>query len=643
MGSLFRSSPTGSLNTGTPSSLGQSRFDSSLGQLTKKFVHILRSSPSNRLDLNKAAQQLGVQKRRIYDITNVLEGIGLIQKEGKNHVSWNNDPKVDLSRAPDPAPSVFDTEAIGSPPRISSTSSRSTASQVEQLQQDVEKVRGEEKNLDQFLDFLTRHSSQFTSGQMPPATETDLPNRATYIPPGVGDPRQLMYLRYSDVTGLPMYNNDTIIGIKAPIGTNLEVPDPDQGMRPGMRRYQMYLNSAAPPSPTSNNGGPINVYLVRPQVMPGSPSRPGEPAVPSAPRHDIGGGQTRTGGYVEGTPLQRPAPDSGPMPLGSDVPPPPGYDPRPPHLRHGPPPGPPHGPGGGGGGGAGYYDPSWAPTPYASYALPPPQSYGPPPPYGMPLEHQQQRRLQQQPYGGPSEQQQQRGPLSQDAPPTPIRSQGGGQQQQQQRHQEPMHTPSPRGSHVSLKPRSTPEREGGNDQTMYMGIEGGYGAPRDQPPPPPGGGFGPLSPPWSNSVPYIGSYDGRHGGGGGGLPPAFPPTPLPSAGSFGGERPPSPLSMPQDLYNMPLQSPSARAYMNQNFYPSPTGMMPHGFSPVPGSGVLPNMGSDVHFPLPQLQGGDHRHGGDRWQQHGHFPHPGDPTDHQTDNRPSVPPRPPPRR
>lgn len=31
---------------------------------------------------------LNVQKRRIYDITNVLEGIGLIQKEYKNNIKW---------------------------------------------------------------------------------------------------------------------------------------------------------------------------------------------------------------------------------------------------------------------------------------------------------------------------------------------------------------------------------------------------------------------------------------------------------------------------------------------------------------------------------------------------------------------------
>lgn len=29
-----------------------------------------------------------VQKRRIYDITNVLEGIGLIEKTTKNHIRW---------------------------------------------------------------------------------------------------------------------------------------------------------------------------------------------------------------------------------------------------------------------------------------------------------------------------------------------------------------------------------------------------------------------------------------------------------------------------------------------------------------------------------------------------------------------------
>lgn len=40
------------------------------------------------MDLNEAAETLKVQKRRIYDITNVLEGVGLIIKASKNHIRW---------------------------------------------------------------------------------------------------------------------------------------------------------------------------------------------------------------------------------------------------------------------------------------------------------------------------------------------------------------------------------------------------------------------------------------------------------------------------------------------------------------------------------------------------------------------------
>ena len=36
--------------------------------------------------MNEASKTLEVQKRRIYDITNVLEGIGLIEKTIKNKI-----------------------------------------------------------------------------------------------------------------------------------------------------------------------------------------------------------------------------------------------------------------------------------------------------------------------------------------------------------------------------------------------------------------------------------------------------------------------------------------------------------------------------------------------------------------------------
>jgi len=40
-----------------------------------------------------------VQKRRIYDITNVLEGIELIEKKSKNHIAWASNSKVGRNAA----------------------------------------------------------------------------------------------------------------------------------------------------------------------------------------------------------------------------------------------------------------------------------------------------------------------------------------------------------------------------------------------------------------------------------------------------------------------------------------------------------------------------------------------------------------
>jgi hypothetical protein len=65
------------------------RKENGLEKLTKTFINLLCESPNQTLDLNKAVKQLEVQKRRIYDITNVLEGIGLIIKLRKNNIRWS--------------------------------------------------------------------------------------------------------------------------------------------------------------------------------------------------------------------------------------------------------------------------------------------------------------------------------------------------------------------------------------------------------------------------------------------------------------------------------------------------------------------------------------------------------------------------
>lgn len=66
----------------------KSRYDTSLNLTTKRFLDLLAQSPDGVVDLNWASQVLDVQKRRIYDITNVLEGIHLISKKSKNNIQW---------------------------------------------------------------------------------------------------------------------------------------------------------------------------------------------------------------------------------------------------------------------------------------------------------------------------------------------------------------------------------------------------------------------------------------------------------------------------------------------------------------------------------------------------------------------------
>ncbi|XP_043926873.1 transcription factor E2F4-like [Protopterus annectens] len=66
-----------------------SHHEKSLGLLTTKFVSLLQEAKDGVLDLKLATDTLAVrQKRRIYDTTNVLEGIGLIEKKSKNSIQW---------------------------------------------------------------------------------------------------------------------------------------------------------------------------------------------------------------------------------------------------------------------------------------------------------------------------------------------------------------------------------------------------------------------------------------------------------------------------------------------------------------------------------------------------------------------------
>ncbi|XP_064985089.1 transcription factor E2FB-like isoform X3 [Musa acuminata AAA Group] len=195
------SSPPGNNLT----AVGNSRYDSSLGLLTKKFINLLRHAQDGILDLNKATEILKVQKRRIYDITNVLEGIGLVEKTLKNRISWKG--------LDDMGPVEVDDDASI-------------------LQEEIDKLTLEECRLDELISQMQERLRDLSEDE---------------------SNHKWLYVTKDDISLLPCFQNKTLIAIKAPHGTTLEVPDPDEAEEYPQRRYRIVLRSTM---------GAIDVYLV---------------------------------------------------------------------------------------------------------------------------------------------------------------------------------------------------------------------------------------------------------------------------------------------------------------------------------------------------------------------------------------------
>ncbi|CAI5731850.1 unnamed protein product [Peronospora destructor] len=189
-----------------------SRYDSSLGLLTKRFVELIQSAPSKDLDLNAAAESLGVQKRRIYDITNVLEGIGLIEKTSKNNIHWKG--------------------ASGP------TSTSDSCEGMNYLRQSISDLRQEELKYDQHIKMVSQSIRRLYEEEAFDKDSLD----------------NFCYVTHDDMRREESFADQSVMAIKAPPGTTLEVPDPDEGMPAGKRRFQVFLKST---------DGPVDVYLVR--------------------------------------------------------------------------------------------------------------------------------------------------------------------------------------------------------------------------------------------------------------------------------------------------------------------------------------------------------------------------------------------
>uniref|UniRef100_A0A3B5B4A6 Transcription factor E2F6-like n=1 Tax=Stegastes partitus TaxID=144197 RepID=A0A3B5B4A6_9TELE len=62
--------------------------DMPLDLLTRHFMELLQASPDGSLDLQHLATSLHTPLQQVYNITNILDGISLIQKESANRIKW---------------------------------------------------------------------------------------------------------------------------------------------------------------------------------------------------------------------------------------------------------------------------------------------------------------------------------------------------------------------------------------------------------------------------------------------------------------------------------------------------------------------------------------------------------------------------
>ncbi|CAN6214390.1 unnamed protein product [Urochloa humidicola] len=65
-----------------------SRKQKSLGLLCSNFVALYDRDDVETIGLDDAAKRLGVERRRIYDIVNVLESVGILVRRAKNRYTW---------------------------------------------------------------------------------------------------------------------------------------------------------------------------------------------------------------------------------------------------------------------------------------------------------------------------------------------------------------------------------------------------------------------------------------------------------------------------------------------------------------------------------------------------------------------------
>ncbi|XP_072107298.1 transcription factor E2F6-like isoform X2 [Mobula birostris] len=156
------------------------RFDVSLARLTRRFMELVSKAPDGVLDINDVAWMLGVRKRRVYDITNVLDGICLVRKKSKNLIEW-----------------------IGKNPQ----ERLAYEAQSRKLRKELADLTTVENSLDELIKDCAQQLYNLTEDK---------------------ENARLAYVTYEDIHSLQAFKEQIVIAIKAPQETKLEVPVPNE-------------------------------------------------------------------------------------------------------------------------------------------------------------------------------------------------------------------------------------------------------------------------------------------------------------------------------------------------------------------------------------------------------------------------------
>lgn len=157
------------------------RQENSLGTLTKSFLEFLRDKGTEKININEIMKILKVKKRRIYDITNVLEGIGFIKKLGKNQICLIKKELIEKS-------------------------------QKETAQEGINEIINLKKENEKLETYIALTQKEFQKMNE------------------IQENKNFSYVTVDDLKLLAKSNSQNLIAIKAPQGTVIEIPDKESTM-----------------------------------------------------------------------------------------------------------------------------------------------------------------------------------------------------------------------------------------------------------------------------------------------------------------------------------------------------------------------------------------------------------------------------